>query len=53
GYTTCQICRVQDSLEHIILECEVPGQRQVWRLAETLWRLRYNHWPKMNWGLLL
>ncbi|KAJ7735929.1 hypothetical protein B0H16DRAFT_1326772, partial [Mycena metata] len=26
----CQICRVQDSLEHIMLECEAPGQHQVW-----------------------
>ncbi|KAJ7506053.1 hypothetical protein B0H11DRAFT_1707609 [Mycena galericulata] len=49
----CPTCKVPDSLEHIMLECEAPGQRQVWQLTERLWRLRYPSWPKLNWGLLL
>ncbi|KAJ7896141.1 hypothetical protein B0H13DRAFT_1624162 [Mycena leptocephala] len=36
-----------------MLECNAPGQQQVWQLTERLWRLRFSTWPKLNWGLLL
>ncbi|KAJ7486935.1 hypothetical protein FB451DRAFT_1026252 [Mycena latifolia] len=49
----CSTCRVPESLEHIMLECYASGQRQVWKLTERLWRLRYHTWPTLNWGLLL
>jgi hypothetical protein len=49
----CTMCRVPESLEHIMLECNAPGQLQIWRLVEILWRLRYTAWPKLNWGILL
>ncbi|KAJ7147967.1 hypothetical protein C8R46DRAFT_917184, partial [Mycena filopes] len=38
---------------HIMLECDAPGQRQVWALCAKLWSRKYGHWPRMNWGLLL
>ncbi|KAJ7861304.1 hypothetical protein B0H13DRAFT_2237295 [Mycena leptocephala] len=46
----CQTCGAPESLEHIMLECDASGQRQVWQQTELFWRLR---WPKLNWGLLL
>jgi len=49
----CPTCRITESMEHIMLECQAPGQQQLWRLTEQLWRLRYHPWPKLNWGLLL
>ncbi|KAJ6527512.1 hypothetical protein B0H19DRAFT_969846 [Mycena capillaripes] len=49
----CSACHLPESLEHIMLECDAPGQQQVWRLAKSLWQLRYPAWPKLNWGLLL
>ncbi|KAJ6566536.1 hypothetical protein B0H19DRAFT_1209608 [Mycena capillaripes] len=49
----CTSCQVPESLEHIMLECSAPGQQQIWQLAETLWRLRFTPWPRLNWGLLL
>ncbi|KAJ6587581.1 hypothetical protein DFH09DRAFT_909629 [Mycena vulgaris] len=49
----CSTCQAIESLEHIMLECDAPGQRQVWRLTEILWKFRYPTWPKLNWGLLL
>ncbi|KAK7013690.1 hypothetical protein R3P38DRAFT_2545700 [Favolaschia claudopus] len=49
----CLSCRVPESMEHILLECDIPGQRLIWRLGETLWRLRYPTWPKLTLGLLL
>ncbi|KAJ7462840.1 hypothetical protein FB451DRAFT_1043521 [Mycena latifolia] len=53
SFGQCPICQVLESLEHILLECDAPGQQQVWRLAERLWKFRYPTWPKLNWGLLL
>ncbi|KAJ7822927.1 hypothetical protein B0H13DRAFT_2447014 [Mycena leptocephala] len=38
----CPICQVPELLEHIMLECEAPGQQQV-----------YPSRPKLSWGLLL
>ncbi|KAJ7806259.1 hypothetical protein B0H13DRAFT_1669899 [Mycena leptocephala] len=49
----CQTCGAPESLEHIMLECDASGQRQVWQQTELFWRLRYPRWPKLNWGLLL
>ncbi|KAJ6451759.1 hypothetical protein C8R45DRAFT_768959, partial [Mycena sanguinolenta] len=49
----CQTCRVPESMEDILLECNARGQNQVRHLAETLWKSRYLDWPNLNWGLLL
>ncbi|KAF8163910.1 hypothetical protein K438DRAFT_1618039 [Mycena galopus ATCC 62051] len=51
----CPHCKVDESLEHITLDCDVPGQRQIWRLCAEIWALKYGYldWPKLNWGLLL
>ncbi|KAJ6460041.1 hypothetical protein C8R47DRAFT_1180669 [Mycena vitilis] len=49
----CPHCRVDESLEHIMLECNAPGSRQVWRLCSLLWGYKYGHWPRLNWGVLL
>ena len=27
-------------MEHILLECDAPGRKQVWELANKLWRMR-------------
>ncbi|KAJ7257188.1 hypothetical protein B0H12DRAFT_1015589 [Mycena haematopus] len=50
---TCSACGALESMEHILLECVEPGQREVWNLAECIWQLRYNDWLKLNWGVLL
>ncbi|KAJ7437887.1 hypothetical protein B0H11DRAFT_1753262 [Mycena galericulata] len=49
----CSAYHIPESMEHIMLECEAPGQQQVWRSTQTVWQLRYTAWPKLNWGLLL
>ena len=33
---TCQVCRCDESMEHIVTECRVSGQDTVWKLAHTL-----------------
>ncbi|KAJ7724824.1 hypothetical protein DFH07DRAFT_871826 [Mycena maculata] len=32
----CPTCKVPESLEHIMLECDAPGQHQVWQLTDSL-----------------
>lgn len=49
----CPSCNADETLEHIMLECDAPGQHQVWELCAKLWRYKYGLWPQLNWGLLL
>ncbi|KAK7038579.1 hypothetical protein R3P38DRAFT_3311573 [Favolaschia claudopus] len=49
----CTTCNVPESIEHIMLECTLPGKNLIWKLTERLWRLRHSTWPTLNWGLLL
>ncbi|KAH9891237.1 ribonuclease H-like protein [Cubamyces lactineus] len=32
----CSICGVEDSMTHILTECEAPGQGQMWDMAKAL-----------------
>jgi ribonuclease HI len=44
----CQTCGETESLEHIMLQCARPGQAQIWKLAEELWRKKGHNWPNMS-----
>jgi hypothetical protein len=46
-------CGVPESLEHLALECNAPGQMLTWSLTRQLWSKKYAQWPKSNWGLVL
>ncbi|KAJ7610029.1 hypothetical protein DFH06DRAFT_1016813 [Mycena polygramma] len=50
---TCQHCGVIESMEHILLECTRPGQKEVWQLAEKLWLLNHTDWPAVSFGGML
>jgi hypothetical protein len=49
----CHTCGVPESLEHIAMECEASGAKLIWQLTEKLWRMKYDMWPSLNWGLIL
>ncbi|KAJ7631436.1 ribonuclease H-like protein [Mycena polygramma] len=36
----CTRCGVYESMEHILTECAVPGQKEVWDLASEMWQKR-------------
>ncbi|KAK0497100.1 hypothetical protein EDD18DRAFT_1160898 [Armillaria luteobubalina] len=40
-------------MEHILFECEAPGQSQVWRLARELWRRKKSSFPDLSFADLL
>ncbi|KAJ7172887.1 hypothetical protein C8R43DRAFT_818381, partial [Mycena crocata] len=37
----CGHCGVEESMQHILFECESPGQSEVWNLAESFWLLKH------------
>ena len=39
---TCPICSKNDTLDHIITECDSTEQQMVWEQANNLWRRRYD-----------
>ena len=50
----CQVCdRVEESMEHILTECQATGQAEIWRLAEELWALRGLPWTQPRFGTIL
>jgi ribonuclease HI/exonuclease III len=49
----CPTCNTEDSMEHILFECEVPGQSTIWSLAKKLWRKKHNNWPNLSYGTVL
>ncbi|PBK66693.1 hypothetical protein ARMSODRAFT_989329 [Armillaria solidipes] len=37
----CAVCNAEDSLEYVLLECDIPGQRLIWELAQELWEMKH------------
>ncbi|KIM72046.1 hypothetical protein PILCRDRAFT_82226 [Piloderma croceum F 1598] len=44
---SCHNCQVPDSMNHILTECNAPGQKEVWSLAKTLWLKKHDFWPSI------
>ncbi|KAF7986133.1 hypothetical protein HWV62_38488 [Athelia sp. TMB] len=45
----CHACGdPEESLEHILLECEEPGRKIIWDLAESLWKKKVDKWPDLK-----
>jgi hypothetical protein len=40
-------------MEHILLQCTIPGQQVVWNLAKQLWELKKKNWPSIHYGTIL
>ena len=49
----CRNCRCTDSPEHILLQCEEPGQRTVWTLAKNIWQRKGLPWPQLTLPVIL
>ncbi|KAJ6503810.1 hypothetical protein C8R45DRAFT_818102 [Mycena sanguinolenta] len=44
----CPHCKVDETMEHIMLDCASPGQHQIWMLCAKLWELKHKKWPRLN-----
>ncbi|KAJ7605710.1 hypothetical protein DFH06DRAFT_1150446 [Mycena polygramma] len=46
---TCDSCGELETIEHILLECEAPGQAEIWKLAGEFWAKKLGVIPP-PWG---
>jgi hypothetical protein len=50
---TCMRCETTESLEHILLHCDIPGRKVVWENVKKLWLRKQTTWPELtNIGLI-
>lgn len=38
--SNCGRCDLTESMDHIMLDCDAPGQEEIWELASELWKLK-------------
>jgi hypothetical protein len=50
---TCAICNTEDSMEHILTECNSLSRREVWSLARQTWPHASKLWPNISLGTIL
>jgi hypothetical protein len=49
----CQMCREDESMNHILLECRHPARTLVWDRVRRLWPHGNDTWPPLNIGTTL
>ncbi|KAG0694780.1 hypothetical protein DFH29DRAFT_985146 [Suillus ampliporus] len=50
----CLHCRDDtESIDHILVECDHPTTKLIWRLAKRLWPHNDNPWPTTSLGMIL
>jgi ribonuclease HI len=49
----CKVCGTEESLEHILTECESPGREIVWKEVENIWAKKNEKWPPLSLGGIL
>ncbi|KAJ4501346.1 hypothetical protein C8R41DRAFT_892509 [Lentinula lateritia] len=50
---TCAHCQMVESMEHILVECQAPGQEEVWKLTKNLWTKSGERWRNVEFGNIL
>ncbi|KAJ7657452.1 hypothetical protein DFH06DRAFT_1409785 [Mycena polygramma] len=50
---TCQSCGELESLQHILFECQCPGQLEIWKLVGELWAMKLGVMPAPTMGGVL
>ncbi|XP_006457626.1 hypothetical protein AGABI2DRAFT_80128 [Agaricus bisporus var. bisporus H97] len=49
----CGPCNAIESMEHILCECTIPGQNQIWDVVRKIWIRTGNTWNKPLFGEIL
>ncbi|KZP05599.1 RnaseH-domain-containing protein, partial [Athelia psychrophila] len=47
-WAKCHLCGEEDSMDHILTECDSPEVNTIWPLAEKLWRKKMPNWPEIR-----
>jgi ribonuclease HI len=49
----CHFCGADESMDHILTDCEHPARLAVWRMAKELWPHSEETWPMINLGSII
>ncbi|KAJ7072447.1 hypothetical protein C8F01DRAFT_971956 [Mycena amicta] len=49
----CPTCDKEENLEHILFECDEPGQAEIWREAKCNWAKTGHEWPVNTIGAVM
>ncbi|KAL1707194.1 hypothetical protein EV121DRAFT_199747, partial [Schizophyllum commune] len=49
----CKKCGVTESMDHILFNCDAPGQESVWNLTKALWEETGREWRAPNFGTVM
>ncbi|KAJ3982360.1 hypothetical protein F5890DRAFT_1415895 [Lentinula detonsa] len=49
----CHPCGVTESMDHVLTECQCPGQQQIWELTEEICTKKGLKWNPPSLGLIL
>ena len=49
----CQTCRDDETMEHILINCNHPTNITVWKAAEELWPHETGSWPNITFGTII
>ena len=44
----CPKCNLTEDMEHILLNCDILGQKIIWRAAKQLWHKKHKNWPDLR-----
>ncbi|EIW62451.1 uncharacterized protein TRAVEDRAFT_114846 [Trametes versicolor FP-101664 SS1] len=50
---SCSHCGVSESLEHILVDCDAPGQREIWQSVNAMLDARAIRVPQLTYGSIL
>ena len=49
----CRHCGVTETMKHILTQCETPGQKEIWGLAEQMWTRKKLEWRQLWVGSII
>ena len=49
----CQECKSDESMDHILTECEHPTRTLIWEKAKYIWPHGENTWPEVSLGTIV
>ncbi|KIJ42334.1 hypothetical protein M422DRAFT_171144, partial [Sphaerobolus stellatus SS14] len=49
----CTECNEVETMKHILTECMVSGQYDIWKLTQKLWETTEEEWPEPSYGMIL
>ncbi|KAF9023273.1 hypothetical protein BDZ89DRAFT_1041743 [Hymenopellis radicata] len=49
----CEYCQREDSMAHILFQCDVPGREDIWKLARFVLEAKKIEWYEPTFGLVL